>query len=71
MTKPELTLSDAARLLGLSWAQTYNRILNGRLVGRRVLGRWLVTRDSVNEYARLQHRSRPPHLPARREGEDT
>lgn len=49
MTKPdrEIPLADAAHRLGLSWGQAWRFLLQGKLEGRKVGGRWMVTRTSV------------------------
>lgn len=43
-----LTVALAARLLGKSRDTIYRWLAEGRLAGRKVGGRWLVYRDSVN-----------------------
>ena len=50
----EVTLSDAAHQLGLSWAATWRLVLIGALDGRRdrVSGRWRVQRSSVERVKR-------------------
>lgn len=42
-----LTVALAARLLGKSRDTIYRWLAEGRLAGRKVGGRWLVYRDSV------------------------
>ena len=42
-----LTVALAARLLGKSRDTIYRWLDEGRLAGRKVWGRWLVYRDSV------------------------
>ena len=53
MTKPdsEIPLADAAHRLGLSWGQAWRFLLQGKLEGRKVGGRWMVTRTSVAHLA--------------------
>ncbi len=43
----ELPLPVAALRLGISWERAWRRLLEGRLQGRKVKGRWLVTAESV------------------------
>lgn len=59
----EITLSDAAHELGLSWAATWRLVLTGVLDGRRDAssGRWRVRRSSVQRAKRARGES---HLPA-------
>ena len=43
----EMTLPEAALTLGLSWHRAYRLVLSRKLESRRVAGRYLVTRESV------------------------
>ena len=43
----EVPLASAAMELQATWPQAYNLLLSGRLEGRKVRGRWLVSRESV------------------------
>lgn len=47
-------LAQAAKRLGLSWGQAWRLLLTGRLCGEKVSGRWFVTGESVDAYARTQ-----------------
>lgn len=44
-----MTVTVAARLLGVSQDTLYRWLNEGRLRGRKVGGRWIVYRDSVDE----------------------
>ncbi len=46
----ELTLPLACQELGVSWRTGHSLLLQGKLAGRQVRGRWLVTRASVLRY---------------------
>lgn len=51
-----LSLPDAARTLGLSWAATWRLMLVGALTGERdaLSGRWRVTRESLDAVLNLR-----------------
>lgn len=48
----EVPLADAALRLGVSWDRAWRFLLVGRLEGRKVGRRWLVSAESVE---RLRH----------------
>lgn len=66
----EIPLAQAARLLRLSWAQTYRLLLLGHLEARQdARGHWQLTRDSVRRYqARRERAGRAPQPAAARAG---
>jgi hypothetical protein len=55
----EVTLSEAARKLGMSWQRAWRLMLIGELAGRRENGRWFVTCASVERVLRAQAADRP------------
>ncbi|MHC4089801.1 MAG: hypothetical protein ACYSVY_05910 [Planctomycetota bacterium] len=42
-TRDEVPLSIAAQRLGLSWERAWRLVLQGRIRGRKVSGRWMVS----------------------------
>jgi excisionase family DNA binding protein len=52
-----VTLSEACRRLGRSYATVYSMVLSGRLQAERVEGRWLVERDSLEAAMARQKRT--------------
>ncbi len=50
-------LSLAAQRLSLSWAAGWRLVLTGKLRGRRVRGRWLVSRASLDALLRERNRT--------------
>jgi hypothetical protein len=44
----DITLPQAAREIGISWASAWRLLLTGRLEGRLLHGRWIVTRSSLD-----------------------
>ena len=47
----QLTLTDAAKQLGISWHRAWRLALTGDLDAQREGGRWYVTVASVEKYA--------------------
>lgn len=45
---PLVPLSLAAQRLGVSWASAWRLVLTGRLTGRKVRGRWMLTESSLS-----------------------
>ena len=43
----EITLSDAAQRLGISWARAWRLLLTGELEGRKSQGRWYVSERTL------------------------
>lgn len=43
----EITLSDAAQRLGMSWGRAWRLVLTGKLLGTKREGRWVVSERSV------------------------
>lgn len=61
----EMTLAQAARVLGLSWAQTYRLLLLGRLEARQDhRGHWQVAAASVRRYQARRERAAPASVGA-------
>lgn len=62
MKVEELTPAEAARTLGVGRLYLYELLASGLLRGRKVLGRWLVSRREIERYRqehpRLGSRSR-------------
>lgn len=48
----EVPLPQAAQRLGVSWGVAYALVLQGRLKGRQVAGRWLVDAEGLLALAR-------------------
>lgn len=46
----EITLSDAAQRLGMSWERTWRLVLTGALVGQKHDGKWTVSQASVDRF---------------------
>lgn len=60
----ELTVPQAAELLGINRNTLLQAIARGRIPARRLGGKlWLLTRADVDEYARTR-RARPPRAKA-------
>jgi len=55
-----MPLVDAARLLELTYQQAYARLIDGRLDGRRIDGRWFVRRRAVNARRHTRRRVARP-----------
>lgn len=55
----ELPIGIAAQRLRLSPEATRRRIATGVLVGRQVMGRWVVTEESVQRLERAMRRAVP------------
>lgn len=43
----EISLSEAALHLGISWNQAWRLVLKKRIAGRKAEGRWFVSLESV------------------------
>jgi hypothetical protein len=52
-------LSEAAHLLSLSWGQAWRLVLQGRLGGEKVDGRWMVRIDDIDRWGRPGGVTRP------------
>jgi excisionase family DNA binding protein len=52
MKTDELTAGDAARTLGVGRLYLYELLASGRIKGRKVLGRWLIPRLTIDTYRR-------------------
>ncbi len=65
--KREMTLPEAARALGRSWAATYRLVLTGVLRVRQVNGRYLVCEEDVEGLRRESARGGTATAVARRE----
>jgi hypothetical protein len=50
----EIPLALAAQGAGLSWSQAWRLVLRGELEGRKVRGRWVVRRASLEKWLRDQ-----------------
>lgn len=50
MRTDEMTPVEAAKVLGVGRLYVYELLASGRIKGRRVLGRWLVSGRSVEAY---------------------
>lgn len=57
-TDPYLTLTEAAERLGISRQTVERRIAAGELSGRRIAGRLVVRRTSVEAYEQRQSQDR-------------
>ena len=44
----EISLSDAAQQLGMSWGRAWRLVLTGELSGTKRQGRWVVSKHSVS-----------------------
>jgi hypothetical protein len=47
--RSEISLTDAAQRLGISWGRAWRLILTGKLAGEKREGRWFVNELSVAE----------------------
>ena len=47
-------LTDAALRLRISWERAWRAVLDGRLQGQKRNGKWLVSEESIVEYAKRQ-----------------
>ena len=56
MKASELAPVDAARVLGVGRLYVYELLASGRIKGRKVLGRWLLSKESVDAYRRKHSR---------------
>ena len=54
MKQDEMTPKEAARSLGVGRLYLYELLSSGLLRGRKVLGRWLVSRREIERY-RQEH----------------
>ena len=52
MRTDELTPADAAKMLGVGRLYLYDLLASGRIKGRKVLGRWLLSVQAVEAYRR-------------------
>jgi excisionase family DNA binding protein len=52
--KDELTAVEASKALGVGRLYFYELLASARIKGRKVLGRWLITRAAVEAY-RQEH----------------
>ncbi len=50
--KSEMTAVEAAKVLGVGRLYVYELLASGRIKGRKVLGRWLLPSESVEQYRR-------------------
>lgn len=50
----EVPLPEAAAELKKTWGQAWQLILTGVLDGRKKDGKWLVSRDSIRDYQKLE-----------------
>lgn len=48
----EIPLALAAQSASLSWAQAWRLVLSGELEGRKVKGRWVIARASLEAWLR-------------------
>ena len=48
--KSEMTTAEAAKVLGVGRLYVYELLASDRIKGRKVLGRWLLSEDSVEQY---------------------
>ena len=55
MSEEEVTLPEAARLLGCTWSIAWNALLNGKLDGHKPGRTYLVTRASVERFRAERH----------------
>jgi hypothetical protein len=53
-----ISLSDAAFLMGCSWAVAWRRLLRGDLEGQRIGRQWLASRRSAERLARQAEKDR-------------
>jgi excisionase family DNA binding protein len=60
MKTDELTPTEAARTLGVGRLYLYELLASGLVKGRKVLGRWLVSRSEIERY-----RQRHPRVGSR------
>jgi excisionase family DNA binding protein len=52
MRANEVTAAQAARALGVGRLYLYELLASGRIKGRKVLGRWLLSRRAIEAYRR-------------------
>ncbi len=57
MKRPEVTATEAAKILGVGRLYMYELLASGRIEGRKVLGRWLVSIREVEAYRREHPRA--------------
>ena len=57
----EISLTDAAQRLGISWGRAWRLLLTGKLSGTKREGRWFVREISVAE---CQHDESPLEQPS-------
>jgi hypothetical protein len=50
----EISLTDAAQRLGISWGRAWRLLLTGKLSGAKRDGRWFVSEVSVADVQQLQ-----------------
>jgi excisionase family DNA binding protein len=53
----EVTVAQAARALGVARMYVYELLASGRIKGRKVLGRWLLSRRAIEAYRREHPRA--------------
>ena len=58
MKRNEITAGEAARSLGVGRLYLYELLASGRIEGRKLLGRWLVSARTVEAYRRQKRRFR-------------
>lgn len=58
MKADEMTAVEAAKALGVGRLYVYELLASGRIRGRKVLGRWLLSRQAIEAYRR-EHPRRP------------
>jgi hypothetical protein len=59
----QIPLSEAAQQLRISWQRAWRLVLTGDLSGRKVNGRWMVTKASVAQQMNIASTTpsiRPP-----------
>jgi excisionase family DNA binding protein len=52
MKPNEVTPAEAAKMLGVGRLYLYELLASGRIKGRKLLGRWLLSTSSVEAYRR-------------------
>jgi excisionase family DNA binding protein len=50
MNRNEVTPVEAAKMLGVGRLYLYELLASGRIKGRKVLGRWLLSKQAVEAY---------------------
>lgn len=53
----ETTPAGAAKMLGVGRLYLYELLASGRIKGRKVLGRWLISKQAVEAYRREHPRN--------------